>query len=214
MIRFELYLTASRDERAEIVSVCGGQPGMLVVDDTAETHQADATGSVVGHRRRLASQRGGIDSDPIVRLLAYRAWGNRDRQWFELRGVRKGDEISVAASLQYPHTGEWPCGAALEDGGPGQLVRCRIDMSRIPQPFGRVALGSPVGEIDLGTMRVQRGIIDIMCRVSDRLRADPAQPRVHTPSLADLMVLMAVEAAVPLDVAAIRSAFGLPDPDR
>jgi len=29
----------------------------------------------------LRVQRGGLDSDPLVRLLAYRAWGNRDRQW-------------------------------------------------------------------------------------------------------------------------------------
>jgi hypothetical protein len=34
-------------------------------------------------------QRGGIDSDPLVRVLARRAWGDRDRQWFEVRGVRK-----------------------------------------------------------------------------------------------------------------------------
>jgi hypothetical protein len=26
-------------------------------------------------------QRGGIHSDPLVRLLAYRAWGDRDRRW-------------------------------------------------------------------------------------------------------------------------------------
>ena len=28
-------------------------------------------------------QRGGIDSDPMVRVLAYRAWKDRDRGWFE-----------------------------------------------------------------------------------------------------------------------------------
>ena len=28
-------------------------------------------------------QRGGIHSDPLVRLLAYRKWANRDRAWFE-----------------------------------------------------------------------------------------------------------------------------------
>lgn len=28
-------------------------------------------------------QRGGIDSDPMVRVLAFRAWGDRDRRWFE-----------------------------------------------------------------------------------------------------------------------------------
>ena len=29
------------------------------------------------------TQRGGIHSDPLVRLLAFRAWGDRDRRWFE-----------------------------------------------------------------------------------------------------------------------------------
>jgi len=28
------------------------------------------------------AQRGGIDSEPLVRLLAFRAWGDRDRWWF------------------------------------------------------------------------------------------------------------------------------------
>lgn len=28
-------------------------------------------------------QRGGIHSEPLVRLLAFRAWGDRDRKWFE-----------------------------------------------------------------------------------------------------------------------------------
>jgi hypothetical protein len=30
-------------------------------------------------------QRGGTHSDPLVRLLAHRAWGDRDQRWFELR---------------------------------------------------------------------------------------------------------------------------------
>ncbi len=34
--------------------------------------------------RPAESQRGGIHSDPLVRLLAYRAWGDRDRRWFDL----------------------------------------------------------------------------------------------------------------------------------
>jgi hypothetical protein len=28
-------------------------------------------------------QRGGIHSEPLVRLLAFRTWGDRDRKWFE-----------------------------------------------------------------------------------------------------------------------------------
>lgn len=43
-----------------------------------------AHGSYLPTFHALATrQRGGIDSDPLVRLLAYRAWGDRDRRWFE-----------------------------------------------------------------------------------------------------------------------------------
>jgi hypothetical protein len=41
-------------------------------------------------------QRGGIHSDPLVRLLAFRAWGERDRAW------RKRD---TARALSRPHAG-------------------------------------------------------------------------------------------------------------
>ncbi len=34
-------------------------------------------------------QRGGIHSDELVRLLAFRAWGDRDRRWFERQEDRK-----------------------------------------------------------------------------------------------------------------------------
>lgn len=40
------------------------------------------TGRVAGVNPWARCQRGGIDSDPLVRLLAYRAWGDRDRRWF------------------------------------------------------------------------------------------------------------------------------------
>lgn len=38
-------------------------------------------------------QRGGIDSDPLVRLLAYRAWGDRDQRWHDMRRPRGDFEI-------------------------------------------------------------------------------------------------------------------------
>lgn len=37
--------------------------------------------------RTVTEQRGGIHSDPLVRLLAFRAWGDRDRAWFEPHAV-------------------------------------------------------------------------------------------------------------------------------
>ncbi len=40
---------------------------------------------------RALDQRGGIHSDPLVRLLAFRAWGERERAW------RKRDTAKAAA---------------------------------------------------------------------------------------------------------------------
>ncbi len=39
------------------------------------------TGRTAGVNPWARCQRGGIDSDPMVRLLAYRSWGERDQQW-------------------------------------------------------------------------------------------------------------------------------------
>lgn len=43
---------------------------------------------------KATTQRGGIHSDPLVRLLAFRAWGDRDQKWFERRGVRRGNMLT------------------------------------------------------------------------------------------------------------------------
>ncbi len=146
----------------------------------------------------MIRQRGGLDSDPLVRLLAYRAWGNRDQRWFELRGVRAGDRVSVLDSyltifgVARSVFGEQSCGIALESGRPGQSITCRIDMERVSIPFCRVTRDAPARnvvevELDFGQAFsqtfVQRGIIDISCRVSDRLREDPAlSPDLAPPS--------------------------------
>jgi hypothetical protein len=56
----------------------------------------------------LASrQRGGIDSDPLVRLFAHRAWRDRDRRWFEDHGVRRDDPIIVNESGEIMRA--WTC---------------------------------------------------------------------------------------------------------
>jgi hypothetical protein len=74
----------------------------------------------------IGAQRGGIDSDPVVRLLAYRAWGDRDRRWFELRGVRKGDLVILTRSGSPTAIAAWPgeeiAGRAEHDARPGEMV--------------------------------------------------------------------------------------------
>lgn len=38
-------------------------------------------GTKIDGKQHATDQRGGIHSDPLVRLLAFRAWGERDRAW-------------------------------------------------------------------------------------------------------------------------------------
>jgi hypothetical protein len=76
LIRSELVHVAAAAEREEVLAAVGGLDGLSSV------RVAVAPDLV----RDITRQRGGIDSDPLVRLLAYRAWGDRDRRWFELRG--------------------------------------------------------------------------------------------------------------------------------
>lgn len=77
------------------VSTEVGQPELLV----AQALELAAITSVVGpvslgaveaHR-----QRGGIHSDPLVRLLAFRVWGDRDRAW-RPRDTRRAVELNRA----------------------------------------------------------------------------------------------------------------------
>lgn len=52
-------------------------------------------GLQIGKRQHIAvhEQRGGIDRDPMVRLLAFRAWGDRDRMW-DPRLARLADDFA------------------------------------------------------------------------------------------------------------------------
>ena len=61
----------------------GGEPDEVMLPRRPDAPCAALIGEVCATR-----QRGGIDSDPMVRLLAYRAWGDRDRTWFERRSER------------------------------------------------------------------------------------------------------------------------------
>lgn len=47
-------------------------------------------------------QRGGIHSDPLVRMLAFRAWGDRDRTWF----APKPDDRGLVVLPDHPHITE------------------------------------------------------------------------------------------------------------
>jgi hypothetical protein len=76
LIRGELVHVAAPAEREHVLAVVGGWDGLRSV-------RVAAAPDLV---REITRQRGGIDSDPLVRLLAYRAWGDRDRRWPELRG--------------------------------------------------------------------------------------------------------------------------------
>ena len=76
LIRGELLHVAAPAEREQVLAAVGGRYGLRPV-------RVAAARDLV---RNITRQRGGIDSDPLVRLLAYRAWGNRDRRWPELRG--------------------------------------------------------------------------------------------------------------------------------
>ncbi len=56
---------------------------LLAPGQIAPTWQVNVAGATA------EAQRGGIHSDPLVRLLAFRAWGDRDRRWFERQEDRK-----------------------------------------------------------------------------------------------------------------------------
>jgi hypothetical protein len=78
LIRTELLSLVRAGERAEVLRAIGGDPSLVFIR------------SVFHHDKHLvvSYQRGGIDSDPLVRLLAYRAWGDRDQRWFDGREPR------------------------------------------------------------------------------------------------------------------------------
>jgi len=90
LIRAELVLSATAAERDDVIRAVG-TPRAVDLDahrDIGDGQQV--RGIVLAH-----CQRGGIDSDPLVRVLARRAWRDRDRQWFELRAARVRDATRV-----------------------------------------------------------------------------------------------------------------------
>ena len=160
LVRAELYSMAVSTERAAFASACGGQPGMAQLEDRNPSRVSG--GQCLTTHVLARMQRGGIDSDPLVRVLARRAWGDRDRRWFELRGVRKGEAVakmmSGAVALAWPgdrtRNSDIVAGRAMDDARPGEEVD---------------VVGVGVGPIGVGT-----------CMVGDRLREPPADLEVDS----------------------------------
>jgi hypothetical protein len=113
---------------------------------------------------RASKQRGGTDSDPLVRLLAFRAWGDRDRRWFLDRGVKKGDPIAVIGAsergdrlltevaLSRPH--EFVIGVAQGDAHPGAGVQVEVDPDAVRGMSIVTVTGEPPRGNGLWTLRV------------------------------------------------------------
>jgi hypothetical protein len=110
LIRHELLKRAEDADWAELDRAFGKLPRVRFVVDGLDV--------------RAAVQRGGIDSDPLVRVLAWRAWGHRDRRWFELRGVRRGEELVEHhwGLVELRRGKEQWYAYALADGRPGQRI--------------------------------------------------------------------------------------------
>jgi hypothetical protein len=130
LIRDELWRevapTTSPAEREELLGILGA-PQVVLLPSPLQASGADPE---LTDRFHVANvQRGGIDSDPLVRLLAFRAWGHRDRRWFEDRGVRQGEPVSDPDFWSEPEAqpviararpGELVLGNALHDARPGE----------------------------------------------------------------------------------------------
>src|SRR5262249_44783646 len=81
LIRGELISCAPEHERAELVRLLG-KPQLVTMAI------GQGNDSLLAFARH---QRGGIDSEPLVRLLAFRCWGARDRGWPNLDGMTDGN---------------------------------------------------------------------------------------------------------------------------
>lgn len=122
-----------------------------------------------GLGERTAMQHGGLDSDPLIRVLALRAWGRRDLSFSFERGVRRDDLVQLIigaeplvarAQLDQP-----VLGTALGDAGPGAWLEVAVvDALRYDASASRARL---VG-------RARRGEVVRAYRVADVPRGGPA----------------------------------------
>jgi hypothetical protein len=113
LIRGELIRSAPAAERAALIRDYG-EPREVVVRSSKPAGMSAA----------CHVQRGGLDSDPRVRALAHRAWGDRDARWFALRGVHKGEGVmgGPLSPVSPVRRHQMYDGRALQDGRPGDVI--------------------------------------------------------------------------------------------
>jgi hypothetical protein len=71
-------------------------------------------------------QRGGIHSDPLVRLLAFRAWGDRDRAFLDDTGVLAGEPVTrLNNTIVKAWPSEAPYWVASRNAMPGEQISIR-----------------------------------------------------------------------------------------
>ncbi|HEY0987514.1 MAG TPA: hypothetical protein VGD80_10705 [Kofleriaceae bacterium] len=151
LVRAELWLlhgerleTGQEDELRDIL----GEPRLAALSD----------GRMHGHLIRATRQRGGTDSDPLVRLLAFRTWGDRDRRWFEDTGVRAGEQVVYVHGLETVALA-WrderysAAGLVVNDARAGELA-----------------------DVMLAQVTAS-GVTRMFLRVTDRPRREPEEPR-------------------------------------
>jgi hypothetical protein len=117
LIARELFLAAIKlpagDERRDVLAIIGQPRAVaLVMDDS---------------RRHALVQRGGIHSDPLVRLLAFRAWGDRDRRFFELRRDEPVFIDQDGFAITYPKNGVPMIGTAVSEPRDDGTIDVRTD---------------------------------------------------------------------------------------
>lgn len=74
LIACEIVDRHGANEGADEIRAVAGDHGVVTFRNVA-----------IGFHDVGYAQRGGIHSDPLVRLLAYRTWGERDRRWARAR---------------------------------------------------------------------------------------------------------------------------------
>lgn len=112
MVRFEIERTAALGPTAQHRAIRDaiGEPVDLEMDVAVDRYEHVA-------RTRAVSQRAGVDSDPLVRLLAYRIWGLRDERWHDWRRPRGELNGNGDIMVNVPLTG-----MTLARGGSGDSV--------------------------------------------------------------------------------------------
>jgi len=128
LVRNEIMRRTAFHDLAEVGRVVG--PARVIVLPSQEPYLKQFPRS-----HTAVCQRGGIDSDPLVRILARRIWGRRDRDWFELRGVHEGERVRLHMSSMCSRAWDDEHWAELRDAdverlamnaaSPGALVRVR-----------------------------------------------------------------------------------------